>query len=54
MGTRSNDQKLAQRQELPDFLNLCVSFRGMGHHTRDHAEAVVAILEKRSPRDCGN
>ena len=46
--------KLAQRQELPDFLDLCASFQGMAHHTQDHAEAVAAFLEKRPPRYSGS
>ena len=40
--------KLAQRSELPDFLDLCASFQAMAHHTADHREAVSAFLEKRS------
>jgi enoyl-CoA hydratase/carnithine racemase len=40
--------KLAQRTELPDFLDLCASFQAMAHHTADHREAVSAFLEKRS------
>jgi enoyl-CoA hydratase/carnithine racemase len=39
--------KLAQRQELPEFLDLCASFQGMCHHTDDHIEALNAFLEKR-------
>ncbi|MCP5407586.1 MAG: enoyl-CoA hydratase/isomerase family protein [Chromatiaceae bacterium] len=39
--------KLAQRQELPDFLDLCACFQGMCHNTEDHVEAVKAFLEKR-------
>lgn len=45
--------KLAQRQELPDFLDLCAGFQAMAHHTDDHAEAVAAFLEKRPPRYSG-
>lgn len=41
--------KLAQRSELPDFLDLCASFQAMAHHTEDHLEAVSAFLEKRTP-----
>ncbi|MFN2354538.1 MAG: enoyl-CoA hydratase-related protein [Desulfopila sp.] len=41
--------KLAQRTELPDFLDLCASFQSMAHHTDDHMEAVCAFLEKRAP-----
>jgi len=40
--------KLAQRIELPDFLDLCASFQAMAHHTSDHKEAVSAFLEKRN------
>jgi enoyl-CoA hydratase/carnithine racemase len=41
--------KLAQRSELPDFLDLCACFQAMAHHTTDHLEAVSAFLEKRTP-----
>ena len=41
--------KMAQRSELPDFLDLCASFQAMAHHTEDHHEAVEAFLEKRAP-----
>jgi len=40
--------KLAQRSDLPDFLDLCASFQAMAHHTTDHQEAVSAFLEKRT------
>jgi enoyl-CoA hydratase/carnithine racemase len=40
--------KLAQRSELPDFLDLCATFQAMAHHTTDHHEAVDAFLEKRA------
>jgi len=39
--------KLAQRSELPDFLDHCACFQSMAHHTSDHLEAVSAFLEKR-------
>ena len=39
--------KVAQRNELPDFLDLCACFQSMAHHTSDHLEAVSAFLEKR-------
>lgn len=42
--------KLAQRSELPDFLDLCACFQAMAHHTEDHLEAVHAFLEKRAGR----
>jgi enoyl-CoA hydratase/carnithine racemase len=40
--------KLAQRSDLPDFLDLCACFQAMAHHTEDHHEAVTAFLEKRT------
>ncbi len=39
--------KLAQRMELPDFLDMCATFQGICHNTEDHGEAVAAFLEKR-------
>ncbi|WP_136526798.1 enoyl-CoA hydratase-related protein [Geomonas ferrireducens] len=41
--------KLAQRSDLPDFLDLCACFQSFAHHTEDHLEAVDAFLEKRRP-----
>ena len=41
--------KLAQRSDLPDFLDLCACFQTMAHHTTDHLEAVNAFLGKREP-----
>lgn len=40
--------KLAQRSDLPDFLDLCACFQAMAHQTTDHLEAVSAFLEKRA------
>jgi enoyl-CoA hydratase/carnithine racemase len=45
--------KLAQRSELPDFLDLCASFQAMTHHTAAHQEAVSAFQEKRDARYSG-
>ena len=42
--------KLAQRMELPDFLDLCASFQGMAHHTEEHSVAVNNFLEKARQR----
>lgn len=39
--------KQAQRQELPDFLELYAAWQGMLHNTNDHQEAVMAFVEKR-------
>lgn len=44
----------AQRGTLADFLDVCASFQGMAHHTRDHQEAVDAFLEKRVPLFTGS
>ncbi|WP_455423166.1 enoyl-CoA hydratase-related protein [Citrifermentans bremense] len=41
--------KLAQRSDLPDFLDLCACFQSLAHHTDDHIEAVNAFLDKRDP-----
>lgn len=41
--------KLAQRQELPDFLEHCAMVQGICHNTADHLEAVNAFVEKRKP-----
>jgi enoyl-CoA hydratase/carnithine racemase len=38
--------KMAQRQELPDFLDLCAAFQGMCHHNDDHMAAVENLLTK--------
>ena len=46
--------QLAQRQELPDFLDQCAAFQGMSHHSADHLEAVDAFLEKRPGKFTGN
>lgn len=41
--------KIAQREELRDFLDLSACFQGMVHHTEDHMEAITAFLEKKKP-----
>lgn len=41
--------KLAQRQELPDFLDSSALFQGICHNTEDQLEAVNAFIEKRQP-----
>jgi enoyl-CoA hydratase/carnithine racemase len=45
--------QVAQRQELPDFLDQCAAFQGMAHHSADHLEAVAAFLEKRPAKFTG-
>lgn len=41
--------KIAQREELRDFLDLSACFQGMVHHTDDHSEAINAFLDKKKP-----
>jgi len=41
--------KMAQREELRDFLDLSACFQAMVHHTEDHMEAITAFLEKKKP-----
>lgn len=38
--------KLAQRTELPDFLDICAVFQGMCHNNPEHLTAVNVMLEK--------
>lgn len=46
--------KLAQRSELPDYLDICACFQSLAHNTADHLEAVSSFLEKRAPHYSGN
>ncbi|MFB9888137.1 enoyl-CoA hydratase-related protein [Balneatrix alpica] len=41
--------KLAQRQNLNDFLQTCALMQGVCHQTAEHAEAVQAFIDKRVP-----
>jgi len=38
--------KMAQRTELPDFLDICAVFQGMCHNNPEHLDAVNVMLEK--------
>ncbi|MEW6981499.1 enoyl-CoA hydratase-related protein [Colwelliaceae bacterium 6471] len=38
--------KMAQRTQLPDFLDICAVFQGMCHNNPEHLDAVNAMLEK--------
>ena len=38
--------KLAQRTELPDFLDICAVFQGMCHNNPEHLSAVNTMIEK--------
>jgi len=40
--------KMAQRTELPDFLDICAVFQGMCHNNPEHLAAVNVMLEKLS------
>jgi enoyl-CoA hydratase/carnithine racemase len=42
--------KLAQRTELPEFLDYCAVVQGICHNTDDHREAVAAFIDKRAPK----
>jgi enoyl-CoA hydratase/carnithine racemase len=42
--------KAAQRQDLPDFLQLCACFQSMAHHTEEHRTAVDLFLERQAAR----
>jgi len=38
--------KMAQRTDLPDFLDICAVFQGMCHNNPEHLDAVNVMLEK--------
>lgn len=38
--------KLAQRTELPDFLDICAVFQGMCHNNPEHLRAVNTMIER--------
>jgi enoyl-CoA hydratase/carnithine racemase len=40
--------KMAQRTELPDFLDICAVYQGMCHNNPEHLDAVNVMLEKLS------
>lgn len=42
--------KLAQHQDLSDFLKICACFQGMAHHSEEHQVAVAAFLEAQSAK----
>ncbi len=46
--------KLAQRQELGDFLDVCADIQAQCHHTADHHRAVDAFINKTAPKFEGN
>jgi enoyl-CoA hydratase/carnithine racemase len=45
--------KLAEREQLKDFLDQCAFFQGVCHQTANHQEAVDAFIEKRSANFAG-
>lgn len=46
--------KEAQHQRLDTILEMSASYQALAHNTADHAEAVAAILEKRTPTFSGH
>ncbi|MBD2858012.1 enoyl-CoA hydratase/isomerase family protein [Spongiibacter sp. KMU-158] len=46
--------KLAQRQELEDFLDVCADVQSQCHHTQDHQRALDAFLNKTTPEFKGD
>ncbi|MBA6253938.1 enoyl-CoA hydratase/isomerase family protein [Colwellia sp. MB3u-55] len=38
--------KMAQRTDLPDFLDICAVFQGMCHNNPEHLDAVNVMMEK--------
>ena len=38
--------KMAQRTELPDFLDICAAFQGMCHNNDEHLAAVNKLIDK--------
>lgn len=40
--------KMAQRTDLPDFLDVCAVYQGMCHNNPEHLDAVQTMLEKLS------
>jgi enoyl-CoA hydratase/carnithine racemase len=42
-----------QHQSLESLLELSAAMQSIAHHTRDHHEAVAAMLERRSPEFTG-
>jgi enoyl-CoA hydratase/carnithine racemase len=39
---------------MSEILELSAAFQALAHETKDHAEAVAAFLEKRSPQFTGD
>ena len=42
--------RMAERTDLPDFLDAAAAYQGLMHQTADHHEAMAAMLEQRAPR----
>ena len=40
----------AQHARLDTILEMSAAYQALAHHTADHAEAVAAMLGKRTPR----
>ncbi|MGB3555563.1 MAG: enoyl-CoA hydratase-related protein [Jannaschia sp.] len=41
--------RMAERTDLPDFLNAAAAYQALMHQTEDHHEAMAAMLAKRDP-----
>lgn len=39
----------AERMDLPDYLSAAAAYQALMHQTKDHMEAVNALIEKRAP-----
>jgi enoyl-CoA hydratase/carnithine racemase len=44
----------AQHERLDTILDMAASYQALAHQTSDHAEAVAALLEKRTPGFTGH
>ena len=44
----------AERMDLPDFLNSAAAYQALMHQTKDHQEAMNAMLDKRPAKYTGN
>jgi len=45
--------QMGQQLSLPQLLEQSAAYQALCHHTRDHAEALAAMFEKRPPRFSG-
>jgi enoyl-CoA hydratase/carnithine racemase len=45
--------KEGEHMQLPSILEMSATLQSLAHQTKDHAEAVDAIIEKRTPNFTG-